>query len=551
MRLFIVLLTLLLLSVACTQAQPTATTTATTLPTPRPTFTPSASLTPTPSPTAHSKPTFTPAQATPSALTPIFDQILTRVSEIRGLDPLKTITPMFMTREQLTDTLEEDLEEDRGDILNSQELLKIMDMIPQNANLYQMLLSLLTEQVVGFYDTETEELYVIKGIDEVTPLDELTLAHEYVHALQQQHFDIHTLSQELENDSEADSALSALIEGDATMVQVEYMFTYLTSQERQEVFDSSEDSPVFDASPYVLQQSLLFPYDQGTTLVNTLLVSGEWEGVNNAFREAPVSTEQVLHPEKYLEGESPATVSLPEVATALGQGWEVKYDDVMGEFFLKTYLETRTRADLASRAAEGWGGDRFNLMAGPQGEQALVVLLAWDSKRDAQEFFDALDLLRQRSRRRLPGPQGRQGTMGPVRQQCHHGRDRIPVSGFLAACPRRLPRMSLRGPMKSGRGNLAAECTPPPDCFVSCRLLAMTAYRCITRIYPKMSFRAEARNLGGEAHPQTLRRPDSSGLLRVTARPYKQFRDDFKETTPWRPGLLILAHSANHTALDL
>ena len=401
MRPTIVLLTLLLLLAACTQSQPTAT--ATLSLTPSPTSTPlriptttTVSTSPsaqtpvvTPSPTASPTPTTT--QATPSVLTPIFDQILTGVVEIRGLDPLKTIIPKFMTREQLADTLREDLEESRDDIQNSQELLEIMGLISRDADLYELLLSLYAEQVVGFYDTETEELYVIKGIAELTPLDELTLAHEYTHALQQQHFDIHTLTEAVEDDSEAGDALVALIEGDATTVQVEYMFTYLTSQERDEVLNASGDSPIFDASPYVLQQSLLFPYSEGAVMVNTLLFSGEWEGINNAYRNPPISTEQVLHPEKYLEGEKPVTVSLPDVATALGQGWEMVYEDVMGEFFIKTYLETRTGAPLAARAAAGWGGDRFNLMAGPQGDQALVVLLEWDSERDAQEFFDALD----------------------------------------------------------------------------------------------------------------------------------------------------------------
>ena len=387
MRPTIILLTLLFLLVACTQSQPTTTSAPTALPTATPTSTPPRMPTATAASPA-STPTTT--KATPSALAPIFDQILTRVVEIRGLDPLNTIVPKFMTREQFTDTLIEDLEESREDIQNSQELLKIMGLISQDADLYELLLSLYAEQVVGFYDTETEELYVIKGIAELTPLDELTLAHEYTHALQQQHFDIHTLSESLEDDSEAGAALGALIEGDATIVQVEYMFTYLSSQERQEVLNSSGDSPIFDASPYVLRQSLLFPYNQGATLVNALLLSGQWQGINNAYGNPPVSTEQVMHPEKYLEGEVPVTISLPDVAAALGQGWEMVYEDVMGEFFLRTYLETRTGADLAARAAAGWGGDRFNLMAGPQGEQVLVVLLAWDSERDAREFSNSV-----------------------------------------------------------------------------------------------------------------------------------------------------------------
>ena len=389
MRPTIVFLVLLLLLAACAQSQPTATSTATTLPTPTATATSTPTRTPTTQAGATPAPTST--QAIPSALSPVFEQILTRVSEIRELDPLETIMPKFMTREELENTLREDLDESREDIENGQNLLRIMGLIPQNADLHELLLSLYGEQVVGFYDTETEELYVIKGMAELTPLDEITLAHEYVHALQQQHFDIHTLTKAVEDDSEAGSALSALIEGDATIVQVEYMRTHLTSEQQQEIFNASGDSPIFDASPYVLQQSLLFPYSHGSVLVNTLLLAQAWDGVNDAYRNPPLSTEQVLHPAKYLSEDRPVTVSLPDVATTLGQGWEVVYEDVMGEFLIKTYLSTRTDVNQAARAAAGWRGDRFNLMAGPQGEQALVALLEWDSERDAREFFDALD----------------------------------------------------------------------------------------------------------------------------------------------------------------
>ncbi|MDA0988302.1 MAG: hypothetical protein O2783_04075 [Chloroflexi bacterium] len=389
MRPTTVFLALLLLLAACAQSQPTAISTATTPPTPTATVTSTTALTPTTQAGATPAPTST--QPIPSALSPIFEQILTRVSEIRGLDPLEEIMPMFMTREELANALREDLDESREDIENGQNLLRIMGLIPQSADLYELLLSLYGEQVVGFYDTETEELYVIKGMAELTPLDEITLAHEYVHALQQQHFDIHTMTEAAEDDSEAGSALSALIEGDATVVQVEYMRTHLTSEQQQEIFSAGGDSPIFNASPYVLQESLLFPYSQGSVLVNTLLLFQAWEGVNDAYRNPPLSTEQVLHSAKYLAGERPVAVSLPDVAATLGQGWEMVCEDVMGEFLIKTYLSTRTSTNQAARAAAGWGGDRFNLMAGPRGEQALVALLEWDSERDAREFFDALN----------------------------------------------------------------------------------------------------------------------------------------------------------------
>ncbi|MBI2856065.1 MAG: hypothetical protein HYX93_04385 [Chloroflexi bacterium] len=406
-----VLLALLVLAVACTQTSPAATETPS--PTPRAsttsTSTPTATLTPTatasptpevtathtfvsiPTPTTTPFPTPTATLSAPSGLESAFRDILERVTEIRGLEPLEDIIPRFMTRDQLMDVLIEDLDDQRDDILKSQRLLKVLDLIPQDADLLQMLLDLYTEQVLGFYDTETRELYVIKGLEEITPLDEVTLAHEYVHALQQQHFDIHTMSEAAEDDSEASSALTALIEGDASVVQVQYMASFLTSQERRGIFDSSSDSSVFDSSPYAVQQDLLFPYSAGQNLVTALLLQGGWEAVDAAYRSPPVSTEQVLHPAKYLQGEAPTSVALPDLATVLGAGWIEVYTDVMGEFSLRTYLETRTSREAAQRASTGWGGDRFALLEGPGGEQALAVLSVWDSERDAQELFDALD----------------------------------------------------------------------------------------------------------------------------------------------------------------
>ncbi len=385
MRQIIALLTLLLLLVACTQSQSTTTSAPTIVPTLNLTATPPGVLTATEPSTPNT------ASSTPSALTPLFDEILERVAEIRGLDPLKAISPKFMTREQLANTLRENLDESRDDIRNSQDVMKIMGLIPQNADLYELLLSMYGEQVLGFYNPETEELYVIKGMAALTPLEELTLAHEYTHALQQQHFDIHNMGKAVEDDSDADAALSALIEGDAIAVQTEYMLTYLTSEQRENLFGDSGGSPMFDASPYILQESLQFPYRDGQVLVKNLILAKQWKRVNDAYMKPPVSTEQVLHFAKFEEGENPATISLPDLSTALGQDWEMVYEDVLGEFFLETFLETRAAAPLPARAAEGWGGDRFNLMTGPQGEQAMVTLLAWDSKMDAQEFFNTLD----------------------------------------------------------------------------------------------------------------------------------------------------------------
>ena len=382
-RYFIVTLLLLLATivVACAQAEPTLV----------PTATPIA--TPTPEPT----PTFIPtppsmATATLTAegifLSRTLDKIAIDVVQMRDLEPLQEVDRNFMTREELSAFFVEELEEDREDISRGQELLAILNLIPSYMDLYRLYLDLLGEQVAGLYDTEEEKLYVIGNAEDFGPSEEVTFAHEYVHALQQQHFDIHALAESLEDDSEASAALSALIEGDASILQLQYMFSSLSQEGLGELFQAGEDSPVLDQAPYTVQQLLFYPYDEGVAFVTALLDTGRLDAVNQAYSNPPVSTEQILHPEKYFENEKPMSVSLPDLETTLGPGWSQIDSDVAGEFLLRTYLETGSERTIAAAAAAGWGGDRYILLRGPQNERMLVLIIIWDAEEDAREFFD-------------------------------------------------------------------------------------------------------------------------------------------------------------------
>ena len=413
MRISALIASLLLLVMACTQASttpageptegatpthttPAAVATPTTAPADAPTqeATPTTAqgLSPTPAagaPTAPPKPTPTvdPVQ--------VYSRVLADLASVRGLTPTEDVTPEFMTREELQATLLEDLEESAEDIHHAELFYKILGLIPQDDDLHQLFLDLYTEQVAGFYDSETEELYLISGSQEdgLSALEEITLAHEYVHALQQQHFDIESMLEAVDENSDASSALRALVEGDATVAEFRYMLTHIDQERLIEALTGSGDydSSAFDSAPYVLRESLLFPYVQGQTFITALQTSSPgWKVVNEAFGNPPASTEQVIHPEKYVSGEAPVAVSLPDVADALGEDWEAVYSDVMGEFFLRTYLETRTTELSAAEAAAGWGGDRFTLLKGPDEEYALVSLLEWDTARDAREFLKAV-----------------------------------------------------------------------------------------------------------------------------------------------------------------
>ena len=103
-----------------------------------------------------------------------------------------------------------------------------------------------------------------------------------------------------------------------------------------------------------------------------------------------MSTEQILHPEKYQAGEEPKIVELPDLVGALGEGWTELDRDTFGEFFLLAYLEDGIPPEQAGAAAGGWGGDQYALFKGPEDGSLLASLTTWDSTDDALEFNAAL-----------------------------------------------------------------------------------------------------------------------------------------------------------------
>jgi hypothetical protein len=128
------------------------------------------------------------------------------------------------------------------------------------------------------------------------------------------------------------------------------------------------------------------------------ITANDWTAVNQAFEDLPLSTEHVLHPEKYLLREPPVAVELPDVAAALGEGWTEIAQDTLGEFLIMSYLETHVAPQLAAGAATGWGGDGYVLFEGPDDQNVLVWRIAWDDADEAREFYDTfMDAMEERT----------------------------------------------------------------------------------------------------------------------------------------------------------
>lgn len=403
------LLLLLLVPIACGKnAEPTPTQVVAVpvslTATPPPSPTPQPTATPVP-PTPAASPTFDPGEAilptvaaatrTPTPVVSEFNRqiqdIETSVTTLRVLFSLRPVAKAFITREELADRLVEDLEEEREDIEKQDALLTALGVIGPGESLHDLYLALYQEGVLGFYEPKEEKLYVVQDEPSLQPQDVLTYAHEFVHALQQQHFDIQAGLDAREDQSDRQAAYSALLEGDATLAESVYMFNHMTEEERTAAQQSANvDLETFFAAPHLIQRLFVFPYIEGTQFVLSLARSEEgWAAVDAAFADPPESTEQILHPEKYAIGEGPVDVVLPDIAVTLGEGWMEASTGTLGEFLIMAYLETYLPEQAAAQAAAGWNGDTYAVLAEPEGKTVLVIVSSWDLFQDADEFGQA------------------------------------------------------------------------------------------------------------------------------------------------------------------
>jgi len=343
-------------------------------------------------PGAAPKPTSSPAPTPTATKAPevILDEIAEATAKIRGLLPITRINHQFLTEEELDAWLDESYHTSNSveEIRISKEVLVILDLLEPDYDLYNNLLELYKEQVAGLYDPETGEMIILGDLQEIGPIERVAFSHEYVHALQDQHFDLESLPLEEEHNSDLAMAVLSLVEGDATLAMSEYAAQHLSFLELLGLA-IGEDTGGYESAPRVIRETLIFPYMDGVEFVSALFGQGGWKAINDAYLNLPQSTEQILHPDKYIAGEQPQEVVMPDLQEALGDEWSQLYSDVMGELDMRMYLETFVDKSTAAAAAEGWGGAQYVFWENPEGQDLLVLLSAWDTTNDAGEFFEA------------------------------------------------------------------------------------------------------------------------------------------------------------------
>jgi hypothetical protein len=374
---------------ACQPSAPSASPSPSATATPPPSATPSAP----PSPGATSS-----APASPADLSATYAAIESDVRAIRGLQAKTPVDPTVVDGAGIKKITADGFRKDNPQALvdANERLLKGLGLLPADANLGDLYVKLLGEQVAGLYSPDDKHLYVVSRSGKLGPTEKTTFAHEYTHALQDQNFELSSLKLDEVGEGDRGIARLSLVEGDATLVMTLWQIQHLSQVELLQLIGESlnpEVSAGLESMPAILQQSLLFPYTAGLQFVQTLQASGGWGAVNNAFTNPPASTEQVMHPAKYAAREAPLDVSLPaDLPTKMGPGWTAGLEDTLGEFQLKVWLDQGPGggdAPSADEAAAGWGGDRVMLLDGPSGARAIALKTAWDTPADAQQFAQA------------------------------------------------------------------------------------------------------------------------------------------------------------------
>jgi hypothetical protein len=269
--------------------------------------------------------------------------------------------------------------------------LRALGLIEGPLDLIQSQRDLGTTGIVGFYDDEKETLFV-RGTD-LTDVDvRVTLVHELTHALQDQHFDLGKLHQAVQR-SGSDFALTALIEGDATTVEYDYVLSLPEAEQDAYFADEPDEPDTADSSaseiPPVLDLFMSAPYIFGARYHAFLREIGGAQRVNDAFAVPPTSEEEIIDPVAARAAHAAKHVSAPTLADDEQRHGEA---DDFGALSLYLMLASRLDPTLALKAAEGWGGDQYIAFTtrGSGGMECVRAAFTGDTRADTMELAEVL-----------------------------------------------------------------------------------------------------------------------------------------------------------------
>lgn len=324
-------------------------------------------------------------------------------SVIRGLKPRNEVPCILMDEEAVREAMHEALvEEIPTDYLLGDEIAwKMLGVLELDAQYLEELVELYTSQLAGFYDVRQKHYVMAGWIPEKmqTPI----AIHELTHALQDQHFMLNKFLEVEGRDTDQMLARSALVEGDAMLVMSDY--------QRRVSGQASLDKETFppaisltnlfggmlrienNQKSLFFEKLLIFPYVTGVEFSGRLFRQGGYALLDKAYQDSPLTTEEVMHPDKYFVDMGKRRSDFKEFPRQLDRQGKQLRTDSLGEFVIANYLAIWLESSKAREVARGWGGDRFYLSRVGQKRYNFFWKTAWDTPEDAQEFNEAMSMV--------------------------------------------------------------------------------------------------------------------------------------------------------------
>jgi hypothetical protein len=224
------------------------------------------------------------------------------------------------------------------------------------------------------------------------------LAHELSHALADQNFNLARFIRQGHKSDDGITARLAVMEGQATWLMSEYLARKsghslkgspaLVSSMSRLGETAAGDFPVYDNAPLYMRLTLLFPYAKGMLFQNAICERDGQQGFAEVFRRAPVSTQQIIHPEDYFSNVSPTQPELP--AVRLPRGYKSLVGGTLGEFDHAVLLEQFLGKERAAEIAPHWRGCNFELRENKKARRVvLLYAVEWDSEESGRRYFAA------------------------------------------------------------------------------------------------------------------------------------------------------------------
>lgn len=373
-------------------------------PTSLPSITPSTEVTPTP------ESTFVPTISSydlslpQGSLAKQMDDIQNQVATLRGLG-IKYDNPRYLISQEkvyniINDVFRKTIR--REDLKKQAIALQALGLIDPTYDYYSHMVERINEGIGGFYLPITDEIFVIG--EDFNGIGKFVFAHEYNHSLIDQHYNLLDMGPYPICGPEIDScaAILGLIEGDATFLMYRWLEAYATEEDISSIEQAQYTPSDFAISkknippPYLIRDAS-FKYLDGKRFVEFLYDNGGWSSVDQAYQMLPDTSEQVLHPEKYVKNESAIQVKLSPIDHFLGDNWELQVTATLGELmtdmilgYSENYL-AQLDPTVSANAASGWGGDRFQVYyQNKSNHNLLVAMWEWDTINDRNEFWDAI-----------------------------------------------------------------------------------------------------------------------------------------------------------------